>query len=81
MDLAEETYDDDVKKIACPCGKILKPIKPLVPNEHVFIYVDDSNMWIEGKKLAAKKANLKCVEDPRLRLDIGKVTDVVANGR
>lgn len=38
-------------------------------------------MWIEGKKLAAKQANLKCVEDPRLRLDIGKVTDVVASGR
>ena len=81
MDLAEETYDDDVEKIACSCGKILEPIKPLVPDEHVFIYVDDSNMWIEGKKLAAKNADLKCVEDPRLRLDIGKVTDAVANGR
>ena len=40
-----------------------------------------SNMWIEAKKRAALKLKLKCVEDPRLRLDIGKVTDVVANGR
>lgn len=38
-------------------------------------------MWIEAKKLAALKSKLKCVEDPRLRLDIGKVTDVVAMGR
>lgn len=38
-------------------------------------------MWIAAKKLAALKSKLKCVEDPRLRLDIGKVTDVVAMGR
>ena len=37
-----------------------------------------SNMWIEAKKRAALKLKLKY---PRLRLDIGKVTDVVANGR
>ena len=38
-------------------------------------------MWIEAKKRAAVMSKLKCVEDPRLRLDIGKVTDVVAKGR
>ena len=82
MDLIEERGEDEVKRIDCPsCGKYLTQIKPHKPDEHVFIYVDDSNMWIEGKKLAAKQANLKCVEDPRLRLDIGKVTDVVASGR
>ena len=82
MDLIEERGQDDDRKIDCPsCGKHLKQINPDLPDEHVFIYVDDSNMWIEGKKLAAKQANLKCVEDPRLRLDIGKVTDVVASGR
>lgn len=82
MDLIEERGDDDLKRRDCPsCGKRLEQINLDFPNEHVFIYVDDSNMWIEGKKLAAKQANLKCVEDPRLRLDIGKVTDVVASGR
>ena len=40
-----------------------------------------SNMWIDAKKRAALKLTLKFIEDPRLRLDIGKVTDVVANGR
>ena len=70
-------------KMRCSsCSESLEPIKPpCEDNDHVFIYVDDSNMWIEAKKLAANKLNLKCVEDPRLRLDIGKVTDVVANNR
>ena len=70
-------------KMRCSsCSESLEPIKPpCEDNDHVFIYVDDSNMWIEAKKLAANKLNLKCVEDPRLRLDIGKVTDVVAYNR
>ena len=64
------------------CSENLQPIKPpSEDNDHVFLYVDDSNMWIEAKKLAANKLKLKCVEVPRLRLDIGKVTDVVANDR
>ena len=79
---ADQTYDDFTNR-SCSyagCGKDLDPVKPST-DEHVFIYVDDSNMWIEAKKLAAFKSKLKCVEDPRLRLDIGKVTDVVAMGR
>ena len=64
------------------CLESLQPIKPPCgDDDHVFIYVDDSNMWIEAQKLAAKKLNLKCKADPRLRLDIGKVADVVANNR
>ena len=79
---AEQTYDDFTNRSCsyADCGKDLAQVKPLT-DEHVFIYVDDSNMWIEAKKLAAFKSKLKCVEDPRLRLDIGKVTDVVAMGR
>ena len=78
---AEQMFYDN--KMRCSsCSESLEPIKPpCEDNDHVFIYVDDSNMWIEAKKLAANKLNLKSVEDPRLRLDIGKVTDVVANNR
>ena len=67
----------------CPCcqSQILRLVKPSLDEDLVFIYVDNSNVWIEGKKLAAKQQKLKCVEDPRMRLDIGKVADVVANGR
>ena len=46
--------------------------------ENVWIFVDDSNIWIEGKKLRAKMGKLKCVEDPRARIDIGYLTDFVA---
>lgn len=85
LELIEESYDTIVtlKGMKCPlCPQIVESVKPsLFRDEHVFIYVDDSNMWIEAKKLAAKQLNLKCAEDPRLRLDIGRVADVVANGR
>ena len=84
MDRMEELWIDDISKVKClnaHCANILKPYQPYQFKEHVFIYVDDSNIWIEGKKLAAKQLKLRCVEDPRLRLDVGKVADVVANGR
>ena len=84
MDRMEELRIDDISKVKClnaHCANILKPYQPYQFEEHVFIYVDDSNIWIEGKKLAAKQLKLRCVEDPRLRLDVGKVADVVANGR
>ena len=47
----------------------------------VWIYVDDSNIWIEAKKLAGKKKGFKTKEDHRVRIEIGKLTDVVASGR
>ena len=71
--------------VRCPkerCGKDLNLVKPQEPAcESVYIFVDDSNMWIEAKKLASRKLKLKTREDPRIRFDIGKVTDVVAKGR
>ena len=45
----------------------------------IWIYVDDSNIWITAKKLAAK--NMKTKEDHRVRIDVGRLTDVVAKGR
>ena len=85
MDLLFEALHDggNQKEVQCICEATLLPIKPKVPDhgEHVFIYVDDSNMWIEAKKLAAKQGNFKCVEDPRLRMDMGKVAEFVAKGR
>ena len=45
----------------------------------IWIYVDDSNIWITAKKLAAKK--MKTKEDHRVRIDVGRLTDVVAKGR
>ena len=86
MDLFYEATQDGGKQaeIQCTqCEATLLPIKPKVSGhgEHVFIYVDDSNMWIEAKKLAARQGNFKCVEDPRLRMDMGKVAEFVSKGR
>ena len=85
MDLLFEAPGDsgNQEEIQCTCEAALLRIKPKVSGhgEHVFIYVDDSNMWIEAKKLAAKQGNFKCVEDPRLRMDMGKVAEFVAKGR
>ena len=47
----------------------------------LMIFVDNSNIWIEAKKLQAKRKNFKTSEDPRIRIDIGKLTDLIANGR
>jgi uncharacterized LabA/DUF88 family protein len=47
------------------------------------IFVDDSNLWIEGKKTFAKARGLmdNISEDPRARIDIGKMTDAISKGR
>ena len=85
MDLLFEAPEDggNQEEIQCTCEATLLRIKPNVSGhgEHVFIYVDDSNMWIEAKKLAAKQGNFKCVEDPRLRMDMGKLAEFVAKGK
>ena len=85
MDLLFEAPEDggNQDEIQCTCEATLLRIKPKVSDQekHVFIYVDDSNMWIEAKKLAAKQGNFKCVEDPRLRMDMGKMAEFVAEGR
>ena len=47
----------------------------------LMIFVDNSNNWIEAKKLQAKRKNFKTSEDPRIRIDIGELTDLIANGR
>ena len=47
----------------------------------IWIYVDDSNLWIAAKRLASIVNHLKTTEDHRVRIDIGKLTDVVAKHR
>lgn len=55
----------------------------LIPASHTecYVFIDDSNLWIEGKKAHAKElvdANI----DPRFRVDLGKFLHlVVTEGR
>ena len=50
----------------------------------VWMFVDNSNIWIECKRAEAKlkfKKNPLFDEDPRLRLDMGKLAEQVRGGR
>ena len=47
----------------------------------VWVYADDSNLWIEGKKAYAKVHNLLTSEDSRARFDYGQLYEVGAEGR
>lgn len=47
----------------------------------IWIFVDNSNLWIEAKKLQSEKRNFESTEDPRVRIEAGKLAEFVANGR
>ena len=47
----------------------------------IYIFVDDSNIWIEAKKLQSQVKNFKTGEDHRIRIDVGRLADVVAGTR
>ena len=58
---------------------------PAIPAPHdgerpIWIYVDNFNIWINAKQLTARRKKMKTKEDHRVRIDIGKLTIVVANG-
>ena len=77
-----ERLGSDVKScVACRNSRACQSTSPVDVKDNVWIFVDDSNIWIEGKKLRAKAQHLKTAEDPRARIDIGRLTDVVAKGR
>ena len=58
-----------------------KPQKPPQPPNGIWIFVNDSNIWIEAKKLQSKQKMFKTSEDHRVRMDMGKLADVLARGR
>lgn len=47
----------------------------------IWIFVDDSNLWIEAKKLQGRRKGFKTSEDHRLRIDVGKLADIIAGDR
>ena len=50
--------------------------------EQVYVFVDDSNLWIEGQKYKARELKLQGTEhDPRYRVDLGKFLDLVVGNR
>ena len=51
------------------------------PMRSVWMFVHDSNLWIEAKKLQSKQKGFDAGEDHRVRMDMGKLADVLAQGR
>jgi uncharacterized LabA/DUF88 family protein len=47
----------------------------------IWIYVDNSNIWIGAKRLASKVKGFQSYKDHRVRINIGNLTDVVAKSR
>lgn len=46
--------------------------------ESIYVYMDNSNVWIEAKKL---KGQLKGKEDRQIRVDVGKLLKIIAKDR
>lgn len=81
-----QNKEPGVNPLACRLSACRLEVAPPVSSceeleQAVWIYVDDSNIWIEAKKLASKKKGFKTPEDHRVRIEIGVLTDVVAAGR
>lgn len=62
----------------CPAEECSVPATPSLP---VWIYVDNSNIWIGAKHLANKEKHFKSSQDHRVRISIGNLTDVVSKSR
>jgi uncharacterized LabA/DUF88 family protein len=50
-------------------------------NEECVFFIDDSNIFIECQKCYAKHLKLRVQQDPRCRIDIGKLLDLAQRGR
>ena len=62
----------------CPAEECAEAAAPSPP---IWIFVDNSNIWIGAKYLANKVKGFKSSKDHRVRISIGNLTDVVAKSR
>ncbi|XP_035683859.1 uncharacterized protein LOC118420898 [Branchiostoma floridae] len=82
---AEHIQTNPAVSVNCPlCSQDIGPY--LKASEHttkdsVWIFVVDSNLWVQGKKLIGKERKFKVAEDPRIRIDVGQLSEIVAEGR
>lgn len=75
-------FADDAGKNCSICSPSTPPkSEEMEKHQPIWIYVDDSNIWIEAKKLMGKKKEFKTKEDHRVRIEIGRLTECVAAGR
>jgi len=50
-------------------------------DDECVVFIDNSNIFIECQKYYARRLKLKVQQDPRCRIDIGKLLDLTVNGR
>ena len=70
------TYGPE-KMDTCPSAECAHPGS----SPPIWIYVDNSNIWIGAKKLASKVKGFQSSKDHRVRINIGNLTDVVSKSR
>jgi uncharacterized LabA/DUF88 family protein len=71
----------ELTKAQAETGEQRLPPTISTPARGIWIFVNDSNIWIEAKKLQSKQKMFKTNEDHRVRMDMGKLADVLAKGR
>ena len=49
--------------------------------ENCYVFIDNSNLFIESQKFNAKRLKLYCETDMRCRLDFGKLVDALVGER
>jgi hypothetical protein len=49
--------------------------------EGIWMYLDNSNTWIEAKRFFGNRLNNYFKEDPRVRINPAKLAEVVIDGR
>lgn len=50
------------------------------PREVVHIYIDNSNLWIQGQRTYAEKKRMSVSLDPTWRFDVGRLRDIIIEG-
>lgn len=71
--LCHSCYDKDSSLDCIICARTL--------NKGVYVFIDNSNLFIEAKKESARRRHLAVSEDWRVRIDIGLLMEVLLNGR
>lgn len=85
----DRSYKDVLTTKSPISSTVVKPEKGVQlssPNETerlpgIWIFVHQSNMWIEAKKLYSRMKGFVTDQDHRVRIDMGKLADVLGGGR
>jgi hypothetical protein len=58
-------------------ARFLPPDETGSKEGNIYMYIDNSNLWIQGRKTFAEKNNMAVPDDPRWRFDAGALRDIL----